>query len=169
VVVKAFQGDQAYETARRLADRVQREISGTQAYVFPEENGGVVYYRVFAGLLADTVEAAALRKELVNRGLTDPESVGGAGGLVQPRPWAFDLGAFDSRDAAQRRAQALSAGAIDAYAVAVPQRDGSERWTLYAGAFSDSTQAEPMKRTLEAARLPARLVRRMGRAPATSK
>jgi hypothetical protein len=162
VVVKAFQGDQAFDAARKLADQVGRDIPGTEAYVFPEDIGGVVYYRVFA-------QAAALRNELVRKGLADPESVGGPADLIQDRPMAFEMGDFATREDAERRAQALRAGAIDAYAVPVPQSDGSERWTLYAGAFADSTQAAPMKKTLESARLPARLVQRVGRAPATSK
>ncbi|HSU17981.1 SPOR domain-containing protein [Longimicrobium sp.] len=169
VVVKAFQGDQAYDAARKLAGQVQSAIPGTEAYVFPEDIGGVVYYRVFAGSLADTAQAVALRNELVRKKLADPESVGGPDALIQPRPLAFDLGEFDSKEAAERRAEALRAGAIDAYPAAVPQTDGTERWALYAGAFADTAQAAPMKKTLESSRLPARLVRRVGRAPATSK
>ncbi|HEX6750597.1 MAG TPA: hypothetical protein VF092_25125 [Longimicrobium sp.] len=169
VVVKAYQGDRAYETARGWAERVQREIPGTQAYVFPEEIGGIVYYRVFAGMLGDTAEAAALRKELIDRGLVDPESVGGAGDLIQPRPMTFELGQYPTRAAAEVRARELGAGAIDVYPVPVPQTDGSERWALYAGAFADSAQAAPMQKTLASARLPTRLVRRVGRPPAAPK
>jgi hypothetical protein len=169
VVVKAFQGDQAYDAARRLADQVRSSVPGTEAYVVPEDIGGVVYYRVFAGALADTAQAAALRDELVRKKLADPESVGGSADLIQLRPLAFELGGFDSKEAAERRAQALRVGGIDAYPAAVPQTDGSERWALYAGAFSDSAQAAPLKKTLESSRLPAQLVRRVGRAPATSK
>jgi hypothetical protein len=169
VVVKAFQGDQAFETARKWAERVQQEIPGTEAYVFPEDNGGLVYYRVFAGMVADTAQAAALRQELVRQKLVDPESVGGSGDLIQERPLAFSLGDFATRAEAEAKAQSLRAGAVDAYPVPVPQTDGSERWTLYAGAFEDSIQAQPMKKTLDAARIPAHLVPRVGRAPATSK
>jgi cell division protein FtsN len=95
--------------------------------------------------------------------------VGGPAALIQARPWTFDLGEFPTREAADRRAAQLATAAIYVSPTAIPQTDGTERWTLYAGAYPDSARAEPMKKTLQAARLPARLVQRVGRAPAISK
>jgi cell division protein FtsN len=115
------------------------------------------------------VQAAALRTQLVAAHLANPDDVGGPAALIQARPWTFDLGAFPTREAADRRATELAAAAIYASPTAVPQTDGSERWTLYAGAYPDSARAEPMKKTLQSARVSARLVQRVGRAPATSK
>jgi SPOR domain len=169
VYVRGFQGDRGYDAAVRQAKRVEGEFPGTAVYVFPEEIGGMVYYKVYAGMLDDTVQAAALRTQLVAAHLANPDDVGGPAALIQARPWTFDLGAYPTRDAADRRAAELATAAIYASPTAVPQSDGSERWTLYAGAYPDSARAEPMKRTLQTARLPARLVQRVGRAPATSK
>ncbi|HYH80484.1 MAG TPA: SPOR domain-containing protein [Longimicrobium sp.] len=169
VYVKAFHGDRGLDAARELATSVQRQISGTPAFVFTEEEDGVAFYKVYAGLLQDTVQGAALRAELVKRNLADPEDVGGPAALVQARPYAFDLGEFPDRAAAEKRAEELAQAAIDGYSTPVPQSDGTERYRLYVGAFADSARAAPMKRTLEASRLPARLVRRVGRASATSK
>ncbi|HEU4562242.1 MAG TPA: SPOR domain-containing protein [Longimicrobium sp.] len=169
VHVKAFQGVRGFDTARQLAARVREAFPGTPAYVFVEEEAGLAYYKVYAGMLDDTVQAAALRTELVERRLADPEDVGGPAALIQARPYAFDLGEYPTRQAAEARAGELVRGAIDSYAVPVPQSDGSERYRLYAGAFADSARAVPMQKTLEAARLPAKLVRRVGRAPATQK
>ncbi|HEX9938518.1 MAG TPA: hypothetical protein VGB15_15380, partial [Longimicrobium sp.] len=155
--------------ARRYAARVRQAIPGVPAYVFPEENDGLVFYKVYAGMLDDTVQAAALRTDLVDKRLANPEDVGSPAALIQARPWAFDLGEYPTRQAAEQRAGELMRGAVDGYVVPVPQRDGSERYRLYAGAFADSTRALPLRKTLETARLPVRLVRRVGRAPATQK
>jgi hypothetical protein len=169
VYVRAFQGDRGYDAAVALAKQVESGFPGTSAYVFPEEISGMIYYKVYAGMLDDTVQAAALRTQLVGAHLANPDDVGGPAALIQARPWTFDLGAFPTREAADRRAAELATAAIYASPTAVPQSDGTERWSLYAGAYPDSARAEPMKKTLQAARLPARLVQRVGRAPATSK
>jgi hypothetical protein len=169
VYVKAFSGAGGFETARALAGRVRDEIPGTPAYVFVEEEGGLPYYKVYAGMLDDTVQAAALRTELIQKKLADTEGGGGPAQLIQLRPYAFDLGEYPTRQAADQRAAELQRAAIDAYAVPVPQSDGSERFRLYSGAFADSTRALAMQKTLQASSLQPRLVRRVGRAPATSK
>jgi hypothetical protein len=169
VYVKAFSGAGGFETAHELAQKVRDDIPGTPAYVFVEEEGGLPYYKVYAGMLDDTVQAAALRAELIGKRLADTEGGGGPAALIQARPYAFDLGEYPTRAAADRRAAELRRGAIDAYAVPVPRSDGSERYRLYSGAFADSARATAMQKTLQASSLPARLVRRVGRAPATSK
>ena len=169
VHVGAYWGVSAYDEAVQLAKRVESGFPGTSAYVFPEETSGILYYKVYAGMLDDTVQAAALRTRLVSARLVNPEAVGGPGGLIQKRPWTFDVGEFPTREAADRRAAEFATQAIYVSPTAVPQTDGSERWTLYAGAYPDSAHAEPMKKTLQSARVPARLVQRVGRAPATSK
>ncbi len=169
VYVRSFNGATAYEAASRYAARVREAIPGHPAFVFPEENDGLVFYKVYAGMLDDTVQAAALRTELVERRLANPEDVGSPAALIQARPYAFDLGEFPTRQAAEARAGELVRGAIHGYVVPVPKSDGSERYRLYAGAFADSARAVPMQKTLESARLPARLVQRVGSAPATQK
>lgn len=169
VYVRAFQGTGAYEAARQEAARVEREFREIPAYVFPEETSGMTYYKVYAGMLDDTVQAAALRARLVDAGLVNPDDVGGPAAMIQARPLTFALGDFPTREAAEARAAELATAAIHAVPTAIPQTDGSERWTLYAGAYPDSARAEPMQRTLQAARLSPRLVTRVGRAPATPK
>jgi hypothetical protein len=47
----------------------------------------------------------------------------------------------------------------------LPYSDGSERWRLYGGAFTDTVQSLGMARMLEDAQLPAHLVLRVSRAP----
>jgi SPOR domain len=129
----------------------------------------VLYHKVYAGMLQDTAQAAELRARLLSGGQVDSAAVGGPSALIQERPLAFDLGDFATREAAQARADSLAARAIPAYAVPVPLSDGREAWKLYGGAFADSAGAAPMRTMLQSAGLPARLVPRSGRAPATSK
>jgi hypothetical protein len=169
VFVRAYQGDGGHRAALDLASQVQRDFPGTVAYVTPEEMSGVLYYKVMAGMLDDTAQAAALRKRLVDGHVASPDAAGGQSAIVQARPWAYDVGDFPTREAAEKQGSTLAARAIDTYAVPVPRTDGTETWTLYAGAYPDSARAEPMKKMLESAGLPARLVRRVGRAPAISK
>src|SRR3954453_17377066 len=142
VYVRAFQGDRGYDAAVRMAKQVEGAFPGTSTYVFPEEISGMVYYKVYAGMLDDTVQAAALRTQLVAAQLANPDDVGGPAALIQARPWTFDLGPYPTREAADRRAAELATAAIYASPTAVPQTDGSERWRLYAGAYPDSARAE---------------------------
>jgi len=81
VYVRAFQGDRGYDAAVQLAKRVESGFPGTAAYVFPEENRGMIYYKVYAGMLDDTVQAAALRTRVVAAGLANPDDVGGPAAL----------------------------------------------------------------------------------------
>ncbi|HYJ80023.1 MAG TPA: hypothetical protein VEW03_10500 [Longimicrobiaceae bacterium] len=158
-----------YEAASRAARQVEERFPNTPVFVFPEETQGVLWQKVTAGMAEDTAEAAGLRTQLVESGLVDPQSVGGPAALIQPRPLAFDLGDFDTRGAAAARARELSTRSIYAYPVAVPLSDGRESWKLYAGAFADSASAGALRSALDAAQVPARLVQRAGRPPASPK
>jgi hypothetical protein len=166
VFVKAYS---SHEPAEEMAAQVAAKVPGEPVYVIAEETSGVLYHKVYAGMMGDTVEAARLRARLVEDGTVNPDDVGGPSALVQPRPLAFDLGDFASAEAARSRAAVLAEVDVSAYPVAVPMSDGTERWKLYGGAFADSASARPMARLLEAKNLPARLVPRTGRPPASPK
>ncbi|MDB4948039.1 MAG: Sporulation related protein [Gemmatimonadetes bacterium] len=135
-------------------------------YVVPETNQGRLFYKVLAGLYPDTTQAVAVRNRLVDAGEADTAGVLGPSALIQPRPWAFDLGTFDSDSAATVRVDSLAAQSIPGYVVPVPFSDGADRWRVYGGAFADSMAAVPMLRMLSLARINAPFVRRTGRAPA---
>ncbi|HEX8694834.1 MAG TPA: hypothetical protein VF746_20575 [Longimicrobium sp.] len=166
VFVRAFPD---YQPARELAEQVADKLPGEPVYIIPEQSGGVLYHKVYAGMMEDTVAAARVRQQLLQDGTINPEDAGGTSALVQPRPLAFMLGLFPTREEAELHVAELAANAISAYPAAVPLSDGSERWTLYAGAFADSASAAPMKTQLETAGLPARLVERTGRPAASPK
>lgn len=163
VQVKAFD---ALQAARDEVARNRRRVSDTPFFVSPERIDGILYHRVMGGMLPDTAAAAALRDRLVEAGVIDAEDAsGGAWSLIRDAPLAFGLGGFATRAQAEARADSLFDRGVPAYAVAVPLADGTERWQLYGGAFLDSTSAEGMGEILAAARLPARLERRVGRPP----
>ena len=166
VFVRAFPDPEA---ARRYLAQVRGQVPGVAFFVIPEDTQGQLYHKVYAGMLQDTVEAAALRARLVEGGQVNPDDAGGPSALIQERPLAFDLGDFRTRPEAEARADSLAVRAIPAYAVAVPLSDGGEAWKLYGGAFPDSASAAPMQKMLTSAGLPARLVRRQGRPSAPSK
>lgn len=143
--------------------REERERFGSQPfYVSPEEIQGVLYFKVLAGLVADTTEATRLRAELVTAGSVEEEEAVGSWSLIQFTPLAFDLGEFPSDSLAAAREDSLAMKAIPAYRVAVPYSDGTHRWQLYAGAYRDSLSAEAMRQRLVAAGMEPRLVARIG-------
>ncbi|HEV2147311.1 MAG TPA: hypothetical protein VGR37_07895 [Longimicrobiaceae bacterium] len=162
VQAKAFASLRA---ARQMVEGNSARLSGVPLYVSPEPVEGVVYYKVLAGMLRDTVEAAALRELLVEARVVEASDAQGAWSMMQFTPLAFDLGEVADRAAAQARSDSLLRAEVPSYAVAVPYADGSERWRVYGGAFRDSASAEGMRRILADRGIEARLVERVG-APA---
>jgi len=134
-------------------------------YVVPELNQDRLFYKVFAGMLADTAQAAAVRDRLVAAGDADTAGVTGPWQLIQPRPWAYDLGTFDSDSAATVHADSLAEQNVPTYVVPVPFSDGRDRFRVYGGAFADSLAARPMLRIIQFAHVSPPLVRRTGRPP----
>lgn len=156
--------------ALREVERQQGRFPEAQFYVVPEDVQGVLYYKVMAGMVSDTTEAAELRRRLVEAGVITRDQVDDEGwALIQSRPLAFSMGEFPSDSAARAVADSLTTSGLPAYTVAVPYSDGGERWRVYGGAFRDSTTAEPMRRLLQDNRVRAPLVDRTGRAPAAPK
>jgi hypothetical protein len=165
VQVQAFNN---FDAARAQVDRQGRRVPEVPVYLVPEITGGVLYYKVMAGAVPDTAGARALRARLVEAGVvsaTEARDEEGRWSLIQARPLAFRLGEFSSREEAQAQADSLAARRIPAYPLGIPYSDGTERWRIYAGAFPDSVQAEPLRQILREAEFPARLVTRVGQAP----
>jgi len=161
VQVKAFT---TLAAAQQQIAADQRRYDRTLYYVSPEREQGILYYKVRAGLLADTLQATQLRQALVDAGVIDADDAAGSWSLIQFAPFAFDLGEFADTAAARARADSLAASGIAAYAVEVPYSDGSRRWQLYAGAYRDSTRADAMRELFERAQLEMPpLVERVGR------
>ena len=159
VYVRAFR---SYPGARRRAEREQQRFPETPFYISVEPEQGIPYYKVFAGLMADTAAATALRDRLVEAGVVDRNDIAAASTRVQTTPLAFDLGEFATQEEAVAQADSLARSDVPAYAVALPYSDGTNRWRLYSGAFPDSASADSMRSMLIRAGQPARLVERVG-------
>jgi hypothetical protein len=164
VQVKAFT---SLAAAREELALAQRRASATTFFISPEEIQGVLYYKILAGLAADTLAANRVRDRLVQVGVIEPSDAIGTWSLVQYAPMAYRLGEFPTREAAESRADSLMALQIPTYPVSVPYSDGSYRWHLLAGAYRDSSNADRMGGMLAAAGNPAPLAPRIG-VPATT-
>jgi hypothetical protein len=121
-----------------------------------------VYYKVFAGSLADSGSATQLRDQLVATGAIDRNDVAATSSLIKYSPLSFDFGEFPSRREAASRADSLAGEGIPAYAILIAS-NGSERWRVYGGAFADSASAAFMRDFLAREGLEAQLVQRVGR------
>jgi len=158
VQAKAFASLRA---ARQTVEADSARLSGVPLYVSPELVGGVLYYKVLAGALADTVQASQLRRRLVDARLMEASDAEGSWSL-QFTPLAYALGEFPERAPAQAQVDSLLRAEVPSYAVALPYSDGTERWRVYGGAFRDSVSAEGMRRILAERKIEARLVLRVG-------
>lgn len=160
VQAKAFASLRA---ARQMVEGDSARLSGIPLYVSPELVDRVLYYKVMAGVLADTVQAAQLREQLVYAKLVEEsDAQAGTWSLLQFTPLAFDLGEFGTRAEAQARVDSLLGAEVPAYPVPLPAAPGAERWRVYGGAFRDSVGAEGMRRILGDRKIEARLVERVG-------
>ncbi len=159
VQVKAFS---SFTAARQELLAQTGRYGGVLFFVSPEEVQGVLYFKIMAGLAADTAMANALQARLAEAGAIDPEDTAGAWNMIRPTPFAFDLGEFSSAGRAMLRADSLLAREVPSYAVAMPYSDGPRRWQLYGGAYPDSASAEAMRQRLRAAAVEPRLVLRVG-------
>ncbi|HEX8393705.1 MAG TPA: SPOR domain-containing protein, partial [Longimicrobium sp.] len=160
---------QTAEAAETEAASVARRFPEAQLFVFPELKDGVTYWRIMAGMVADTAEVLALRDRLLAAKVMDADEVGGPWDLIQKRPITYDVGDYADAAQARERAAGLSRQGIPAYVAPVPFSDGTERWKVYAGAYRDTASARPMGAMLEKARVPVKIVERTGRPPASPK
>lgn len=161
VQVAAFN---SLSAAREVLAADQRRVPDAAFFVSPERQVGILYYKVLAGAVADTGEAAALRDRLVQAEVIDSAEVAGGGwSLVRSAPLAFRLADYATQAEALQRADSLAAAGLPVYSLAVPFSDGSERWVLYAGAYGDSASASAMRELLAGTGVSGELAPRIGR------
>lgn len=132
---------------------------GSLFYVSPTPVRGRVYYRVFAGVHEDRLDALAAMEVLVADGHKRVAKLWD----VRPVRLAYDLGTFDSLKGATGRIRALSADGIPAYVL----RDSTEApaYRVFAGAYESEEAATAMGDMLESSKLSAELITRSGVAP----
>jgi cell division septation protein DedD len=151
VQVAAFNTlDRALEYATSLEDR--RLV----AAVTPVRIGAGTWYRVILGAMRTAAEAEAALAALWQDGL-----VASGEGAILRTPQAFDLGIWESADAAREETRRLRERGIPAYSVGVARG----RARILVGAFETPDQSAVAESLLTAAGLTATLMTRTGNAP----
>lgn len=158
----AVESHQDLVTATERVAQLKTAEPAMGFYLTPILVDSVVYYRVQAGPVRDSAEAAMLQTQLIAKGYKpDDSSVWD----IRSTPFAFQLGTFDTREAAAERAADLAGIGIPAYVLEVPYSGGVTRYHLYCGAYAGPLEADVMRRLLGAAGLDTTLVQRVGRTP----
>lgn len=145
-----------------LARRREWERAGLTFYVAPTVVRGVVYFRVFAGLLPSRDQGIQLMEALVQDGVKDTVRSWD----VRPARLAFNFGTFGEQRMARQAAESLAAQGIPAYVVPVAANAGEAAeptaYRVYAGGYENEEDARPLKEQITEAGLDASLVDRVG-------
>lgn len=156
----------SFAAARDRLREYQDRFTEAPLYISPQAEQGVLYYKLLAGMAADTATAGVLRDALVAADIiSEEEAAPGAWSLTRETPLAYQLGEFATQEEAATTADSLLTREIPTYAVGVPTSGGGEAWILYAGAFPDSAAAGTLGATLQQTGIAASLVTRVGPSP----
>jgi hypothetical protein len=154
----AVEAHQDLASASERVEALRNDDPEVGFYIAPLLVGKVLYYRVMAGPVADSLEANLLLRRLLEEG----HKSGSSPSDVRQAPLAFVLGEYDSRFAAHQRERDVAATSIPAYVVQIRTEEGRTRYRVYAGTYSGPAEADIMRRMLRAAGLPDSLVERVG-------
>jgi septal ring-binding cell division protein DamX len=147
-----------------LDDAVSRQREWTRAdlpfYVAPTVVRGVVYYRVFAGMLAERESAEELMVQLVRDGVKDTIRSWD----VRPAGLAFNFGTYASSQEARSVLETLFGHGVPAYMVPAAGGAGADSiaYRVYAGGYEKSEDARPLREHIEGAGFEVELVERVG-------
>ena len=120
---------------------------------------GRLFHRILAGPATDSAEVEELRVSLGATLWNENSSAW----IVRATPFAFALGDYESREAADRRVDEMSAASLAAYVLEIGVTDRPS-FRVYAGAYADSAEASVARgRFMEAGAEMPQLVRRVGR------
>ena len=152
----------AFEDAGVAARRAEN-LAGRRADVLfttvPVLVSGRLFHRILAGPATDSAEVEELQVSL-GATLSNENS---SAWIVRATPFAFALGDYESREAADRRVDEMSAASLAAYVLEVGVTDRPS-FRVYAGAYADSAEASVARaRFMEAGAEMPQLVRRVGR------
>jgi len=151
------------ESHIRLSDAEERSRSLSRAgglfYVSPTPVRSRVYYRVFAGVHEDRLDALAAMDVLVDAGQKKTTKLWD----VRPVRLAFDLGTFESLEGATDHVRGLTADGIPAYVL----RDLTDAplFRVFAGAYESEEASTALGDLLVSRELSAELIPRSGVAP----
>ncbi|UCC73047.1 MAG: SPOR domain-containing protein [Gemmatimonadota bacterium] len=147
-----------------LDDAVTRQREWTRAdlpfYVAPTVVQGVVYYRVFAGMLPERARAEELMAELVREGIKDTIRSWD----IRPARLAFNFGTYASSQEARTVLETLFGRGVPAYMVPAVGGSGEDSiaYRVYAGGYERPEDARPLSEHIERAGFNVELVERVG-------
>ncbi|MGD2154610.1 MAG: SPOR domain-containing protein, partial [Gemmatimonadales bacterium] len=147
-----------------LDDAVARQRQWTRAdlpfYVAPTVVRGVVYYRVFAGMMPAREDAEQLMAELVRDGIKDESR----GWDVRRAALAFNFGAYATSQEARAVLETLFGHGVPAYMVPAAGGIGADSiaYRVYAGGYEQAEDARPLRERIERSGLQVDLVERVG-------
>ncbi|GMR12301.1 MAG: hypothetical protein BMS9Abin29_0490 [Gemmatimonadota bacterium] len=155
----------AYRTPERpegMVVALEERLPGTLFFYTPLELDGRVQYVLFAGPAYSAVQADSLRSLLaVVLDRQNPNDW-----LVRATSYGFFLGEFDDAAGGDARIEELAALSIPAYALDVDYADGRTAVRVYAGAFTDEFDAQPLAAAMsESGVSDVPLIERRGRLP----
>jgi hypothetical protein len=159
IQIKAYNSLRAARQQLGMEERRHRDVPFV---ISPELVSGILYYKIYAGMTADTAEAVRLRQRLVASGSLDESDALGSWPLIHATLLTFLLREEVDRELAVARADSLSERGIPAYTVRLPFSDGSSRWRVYGGAFVDTLRSEGMRQLMRDSGVPGQLVVRLG-------
>jgi hypothetical protein len=154
----AVEAHQDFEAGMNRVASLRAAEPDLRFYLAPVEVRDALYYRLFAGPVADSAAARRLMTRLVEAGhktAADPWA-------IQATPRAFELGEYGSSAAAESRVDSLAELEIPAYVVPIRYEPGPVRYRVYGGAYGTAGDAAAMRRLLSAAGVQAELVTRVG-------
>lgn len=147
----------SWSAARERLDRWSAEEGAPVLLAAPTPIDGRVYWRVFAGAVADQEAGRALNREVVDRGWKGEATPW----EVRPASLAFRLGVARAGAEARARVSRLRDRGVPAYALPAAAA-GDTVWAVWAGAYESREAAAELGRSLRDAGIRAELVTRRG-------
>ncbi|MFV2005994.1 MAG: hypothetical protein ACC667_01030 [Longimicrobiales bacterium] len=150
------------ETPRAMVPTLAERLPGTLFFYTPMEMDERVQYVLFAGAAYSAVQADSLKLPLA--AVLDRQNPDDW--RVRATPYAFFFGEYSGAAGVAARIEELAALAIPAYALDVDYADGRTAVRVYAGAFSDEFDAQPLAAVIsESGMSGIPLIERRGRLP----
>jgi len=148
--------------ARQQAGLMSSRAPGHLFIVVPVDVQGTRYYRVVSALAEEQGDAESMRSDLATRlGSAEAEQW-----LVRRAPLAFLVAETATEEEARGRLETLGSAGVDSFVMALPRKDGSTVFRVYAGAYANPEEASAMRDLLQAAGIAdAPLVERRGILP----
>ncbi len=150
------------ELPEALVPTLAERLPGMLFFYTPLEVDERVQYVLFAGAAYNAVQADSLKQPLIvvlDRRSSDDW-------LVRATPYAFLLGEYDGTARVAARIEELAALSIPSYALRVDYADGRTALRIYAGAFANEFDAQPLAAAIsESGMSDVPLIERRGRLP----